>query len=75
MLMELGDRQLYPNGASVSLVVDVVGSEVLERVFRHHLVEYRKAVSGPKLAAHMLSRGQGKWSELAALVLPFLRGA
>ena len=68
-----GDKKLYPKETEASLQV-IVGSEVLERLFKRYTVPYSKVLHGPQLAQWIISYDPATLEELGNLLKPWFKG-
>ncbi len=78
LLRQTDDRKLYPGGLhdGESPDEEVVGSEVLERLYREFLkAEYRKTEDGPELAARILQDEPSRLDALQAVLLDLAAGS
>ncbi len=73
LLLATDDRKLYPK-SSADALKDVVGSEVLERLFKNHSLDYNKIVHGMELTQLVLDNTPEKLEFFKNELIDFIKG-
>ncbi|CAH1216017.1 ATP-binding protein [Paenibacillus sp. JJ-223] len=73
MLADITDIKLFPRGAS-NITKDVVGSEVLERLFKNYSLNYNKIVHGMELTKLVLNNTPEKLEFFKNELQDFIKG-
>lgn len=74
LLLSIDDNKLFPKKGSTNVLKDVVGSEVLERLFESYSLHYNKIVHGMELTELVLNNTPGKLEFFKSELQDFIKG-
>ncbi|WP_413407952.1 ATP-dependent nuclease [Paenibacillus amylolyticus] len=74
LLLSIDDNKLFPKKGSTNVLKDVVGSEVLERLFESYSLHYNKIVHGMELTELVLNNTPEKLEFFKSELQDFIKG-